>query len=91
MNDYDLNQLGLPLGPRKLILNEITNNSFHKEMNEVKNKIKDNLNNLNKEKESEQLNENFNYGLAGIQYFLINFTYFHFRCFVFARFWSTCC
>ena len=76
MNDYDLNQLGLPLGPRKLILNEITNNSFLKEMNEVKNKIKDNLNNLNKEKESEQLTENFNYGLAGINLFRLSWFIF---------------
>ncbi len=65
MNENELSKLGIPLGPRKLILNELANSAFQKEMNDVKNKIRNNLESLNKQQEKDQLDQ-FNYGLAGL-------------------------
>lgn len=40
LNDNDLSQMGLPLGPRKLLLEEIKNNLIKKDRLEVEKKFK---------------------------------------------------
>lgn len=57
LTESDLIKLGLSIGPRRQLLDELTNNSYKKERDQVEAKIKANLSIL-KEKESEQKKTN---------------------------------
>jgi hypothetical protein len=83
LGESDLIQLGLPMGPRKILLDEFKNSALRREREEVERKIKANLETLKKQeleqkaqidqnqrrlgtnKEGEDTEDYFSYGLAG--------------------------
>jgi hypothetical protein len=81
MNESDLVQIGLPLGPRKTLVNEIKNNLFRKEREEVEKKILADLEASSRrgEKSNPGSIEYFNYGLAGTGQPLIKYPKLNFQ------------
>ena len=77
LNESDLCFIGIPLGPRKILINEIKNNIFRRERDEVERKVKENVSMTN----SSSTNSIgfFNYGLAGTGQPLIKYPKLDFR------------
>lgn len=84
LTESDLVQLGLPLGPRKIVLEEIRSYMLKKERHEVEQKIKSNLETLRQERLSQHIKEKksadyFNFGLAGTGQLIIKYPQLNFK------------
>jgi hypothetical protein len=81
LTESDLTQIGLPLGPRKILVNEIKNNLFRREREEVEKKVLADLEasrGLDKTAKRNSI-EYFNYGLAGTGQPLIKYPKLNFK------------
>ncbi|RNA25641.1 phospholipase DDHD2 isoform X1 [Brachionus plicatilis] len=79
LTESDLISLGIPMGPRKVILNEIKTKLVHKDKIQVQSRIKKNLTRLNSNL-SDQTNEtNCNYGTAGTGQLIIEYPKLNFK------------
>ncbi|CAF1101258.1 unnamed protein product [Brachionus calyciflorus] len=79
LNENDLTSIGLPLGPRKIIMDEIKNSMFRSDKEEIQNKIKKNLKRMNTEKSLTELEANCNFGTAGTGQLLIKYPKLEFK------------
>jgi hypothetical protein len=87
LNEQDLIQMGLPTGPRKILLEEIRNHLLMKEREEVGKKIKTNLQTLRESKiftdklpaVERKGDDHFNYGLAGTGQLIIKYPQLQFK------------
>lgn len=84
--EQDLVQMGLPIGPRRVVMEEIRNRALQREREEVGKKIKTNLQELRRIQQTElnnqvekKSNDFFNYGLAGTGQLIIKYPQLYFK------------
>lgn len=90
LTEQDLVQMGLPIGPRRILLQEIRNHALQCEREEVGKKVKTNLAELRRAQKQElddsaaqivekKPNDYFNYGLAGTGQLIIKYPQLYFK------------
>jgi hypothetical protein len=81
LTESDLASVGVPMGPRKILVNEIKNNLFRKERDEVEKKVMANLqaSSSSEGEKGKSSIEYFNYGLAGTGQPLIKYPKLDFK------------
>ena len=87
LSESDLVQMGLPMGPRRVLMHEIRNRLLQREREEVGKKIKTNLRRLreaqaqaaNNADENKSPGDYFNYGLAGTGQLIIKYPQLYFK------------
>lgn len=86
LTEQDLIQMGLPIGPRRIVTEEIRNRSLQREREEVGKKVKTKLAELRRDQKQEldnqvekNSNDFFNYGLAGTGQLIIKYPQLYFK------------
>lgn len=86
LTESDLIQMGLPIGPRRIVCEEIRNRALQREREEVGKKIKNKLADLRRAQKQElnqevekKSDDYFNYGLAGTGQLIIKYPQLYFK------------
>lgn len=79
LGEKDLIELGIPMGPRKLIVNEISSILCKRERWEVESKVKANLKGSSSEAKFDPSMDYFKFGLAGTGQPLIKYPQLNFK------------
>ena len=77
LSDADLRELGIPMGPRRLLLNEF--HAIKQEQDRVRAAIKSDLDNLRQRQSGQEEEASISYGLAGTSQMYVKYPQLNFR------------